>query len=138
MAYIGKSMSVNAKDSYNMGQKPLSKWSRKDIIDSYPEKHRERLNTYDDETLKQVFLEPKGWHHTSKFYNKTNFYAPYENLLDEEMDVYFQDADAITKSKNELKTAIDQYPQYADKFKDIKGLTPNLVNELVKLWENKK
>ena len=72
------SMSNNAADAYEAGEKPLSKWTKnniiatvgKDVIDRNPQ-----LKALNLKELRAIFLTQDGWHHTSKFYNETNFYA---------------------------------------------------------------
>lgn len=74
--YDGYSMSNNARAAYAGGEKPLSNWTKTDIIDAIqdinPDIDCSRLNTT---TLKNEFLTQSSWHHTSKFYNKTGFYS---------------------------------------------------------------
>lgn len=83
--YHGYSMSNNAMDAYDNGEMPMSKWSKKAIIEGIEE-------WIDDEdielkcslaeikklplvALREYFLEYSSWHHTSKFYNATSFYS---------------------------------------------------------------
>lgn len=74
--YDGYSMSNNARAAYENGEKPLSNWTKTDIIDAIqdinPNIDCSRLNAA---TLKKEFLTQTSWHHTSKFYNRTNFYS---------------------------------------------------------------
>lgn len=74
--YDGYSMSNNARAAYENGEKPLSNWTKTDIIDAIqdinPDIDCSRLNAA---TLKKEFLTQTSWHHTSKFYNRTNFYS---------------------------------------------------------------
>lgn len=74
--YDGYSMSNNARAAYASGEKPLSNWTKTDIIDAIqdinPDIDCSRLNVA---TLKKEFLTQTSWHHTSKFYNRTNFYS---------------------------------------------------------------
>ncbi len=74
--YDGYSMSNNARAAYESGEKPLSNWTKTDIIDAIqdinPDIDCSRLNAA---TLKKEFLTQTSWHHTSKFYNRTNFYS---------------------------------------------------------------
>lgn len=74
--YDGYSMSNNARAAYAGGEKPLSNWTKADIIDAIqdinPNIDCSRLNAA---TLKKEFLTQTSWHHTSKFYNRTNFYS---------------------------------------------------------------
>lgn len=78
MGYIGNKMSVRAYEAYESGEKPLSKWTKNDIIEcvlnvrnDFQEKE---LKIYSKEVLK-VFLICSSWHHTGSYFNETNFYS---------------------------------------------------------------
>lgn len=74
--YCGYSMSNNAVKAYNEGEKPLSKWSKKDIIEAVVvrEKTSIDISVLTLKELRDEFLVYSSWHHTSKFYNQTEFY----------------------------------------------------------------
>ena len=84
--YDGYSMSNNARAAYDAGEMPLSKWTKTSMIDAVraidPAKAvlLEGVNT---KTLQQHILEPRGWHHTSSMYNRTDFYGIDEELVSE-------------------------------------------------------
>lgn len=78
MGYIGNKMSVRAYEAYESGEKPLSKWTKNDIIEcvlnvrnDFQEKE---LKIYSKEVLK-AFLICSSWHHTGSYFNETNFYS---------------------------------------------------------------
>ena len=83
--YNGFSMSNNAVAAYNSGEKPFSKWTKTDVIEAIEDAIRdgeltlecslEKLKKATVEILKSVCLHRSSWHHTSKHYNKTNFYS---------------------------------------------------------------
>ena len=79
------SMSNNAIDAYARGLRPRSKWSKADILDALPAEARAylKLDQYPLEFLREYFLYPEEWHHTSKLYNKTEFYRPRINSIDD-------------------------------------------------------
>lgn len=87
--YSGKSMSNRAVRAYAHGEKPLSKWTKKEIIENINEIiESEDLKTdielFKKMTLKELrdrFLERSSWHHTGAFYNVTNFYSLNENEI---------------------------------------------------------
>jgi hypothetical protein len=77
--YDGSRMSVNAEIAYQGGEAPSSKWSKQDIIRGVrsvygPEaaKHCASLSLGE---LKASFLRPSGWHHTGKYFSRTQFYS---------------------------------------------------------------
>lgn len=78
--YSGYSQSNSAIESKEQGSMPLSQWTKERII-SYLNRSKE-LKPYIDifkkmslAKLKDNVLRSDGWHHTSKFYNKTDFYS---------------------------------------------------------------
>ena len=80
------SMSVNASLAYDSGEKPYSKWNKQSILEMvdelYPEKY-DLLKNVKLEILKEKLLYKSSWHHTSKFYNCTDFYSVDEDILEE-------------------------------------------------------
>lgn len=80
--YDGYSMSNNARAAYAEGEQPLSKWSKKEILDAVSEINPDidcsRLTL---ETLKDRFLNQSSWHHTSMLYNTTDFYSIDEDYI---------------------------------------------------------
>jgi hypothetical protein len=76
--YRGFSMSNNAVDAYNSGEKPFSKWTKSEIlneIESLNVKTFELFKKMKVKTLKNNFLYKSSWHHSSKFYNEVDFYS---------------------------------------------------------------
>jgi hypothetical protein len=81
--YKGYSMSNNAVSAYSSGRKPLSKWTKDDLVSFYrpyaSEVFLKRLDAMSLKEAKSSLLVSSGeWHHTSSHYNKTLFYAPRE------------------------------------------------------------
>ena len=76
--YKGYSMSNNAVAAYDDGEKPLSKWTKSEIIDELEILNDDvsaGLKKMTGAQVKSEFLEKSSWHHTSKMYNRTNFYS---------------------------------------------------------------
>ena len=110
--YKGYSMSNNAVEAYKNGEKPYSRWTKANIIEAIEKAIREddlilkcsmeKLNKTPAEILKLFCLSYSSWHHTSKRYNKTDFYILDINrvacLTDEKID------NEIAKNKNVKKT----------------------------------
>lgn len=89
--YNGWSMSNNAVQAYEDGEKPLSKWTKKtlvyelaDALDAEPEEVAEVLKPYTVKEVKDKCLTYSSWHHTSSRYNRTAFYEldDFEDLAD--------------------------------------------------------
>ena len=89
--YNGWSMSNNAVQAYEDGEKPLSKWTKNvlvyelaDALDAEPEEVAEVLKPYTVKEVKDKCLTYSSWHHTSSRYNRTAFYEldDFEDLAD--------------------------------------------------------
>lgn len=93
--YSGFSMSNNAVDAYDNGEKPLSKWSKAEILQEiriYAKENNinidmEKLNKVSLPVLRESFLYKTAYHHTSKFYNSTDFYAIDFDTVNEMVDL---------------------------------------------------
>lgn len=106
--YNGWSMSNNAVDAYENGEKPLSKWRKSDILEAIekseikPKCSIEKLRKLPVKILKEICLYKSSWHHTSNHYNETDFYSldedEIESLTDEKIDELITEYKA---SKNE-------------------------------------
>ena len=94
--YYGYSMSNNAVEAYENGERPLSKWRKSDILEAISVSEIElkcsisKLQKLPVKVLKEVCLTYSSWHHTSNYYNQTNFYTLdekyIESLTDEKID----------------------------------------------------
>ena len=86
--YIGCSLSEGASDAYSQGERPLSKWSKQDIIDEVVDLSDGRfieseLKKFTKQVLQDAFLSESSWHHTSRCANITDFYSVDELKLEE-------------------------------------------------------
>lgn len=136
--YNGYSMSNNAVYAYLDGEKPYSKWNKEELIESIKylnpsvgEKIEELKCTV--EFLKEKFLIYTSYHHTSKFYNKTDFYKIDDDLLEDysvadlekdynHFQFYKKQEREIKKIKKWLDTIIDRGEN------KIKGITFKIVS----------
>ncbi len=76
--YRGYSMSNNAVMAYYNGERPISKWTKADIIEAIQGEefeHMELARKLTASELRFVFLRRTSWHHTGKLYNCTDFYS---------------------------------------------------------------
>ncbi len=71
--YYNYSMSNNAVWAYENGEMPLSKWNKAAILEACGDK-AEMLKPLTVAELRAEFLINSSWHHTSKHYNRTDFY----------------------------------------------------------------
>lgn len=125
--YIGQSMSVNAVSAYDEGEKPLSKWTKHDIIDKLEEiqpSNIDFLKTWNLKKMKANLLEEDGWHHTSKYFNETYFYSVKSK----------EDLEYYTEEEEEEKAAQDkQWKNEHDAKMDIEARRiADELKELVK------
>lgn len=95
--YVGCSMSENAKYAYETGEKPISKWTKKAIIEQIVEEIDNYDYDVDIEVVKHMsksFLQTyalhwSSWHHTGKYARETDFYAVDDDFL-EDFEYYKQ------------------------------------------------
>jgi hypothetical protein len=83
--YCGYSMSNNAVFAYQSGEKPLSKWTKTDILAAVKKSAEDGeftphfdlagLKKLSVKTLRDTVLYVSSWHHTSDHYNRTDFYS---------------------------------------------------------------
>jgi hypothetical protein len=64
-------MSVRAANAYEHGERPISRWSKRAILDAamtegFDADEVKRLAAYPLSALRAALLSPSGWHHTSK------------------------------------------------------------------------
>lgn len=87
--YHGWSMSNNAVQAYEDGEKPMSKWTKQAFIETIAdmtgkdeEEVKKALKPYSASVLRSRLLGRSSWHHTSSHYNRTDFYniEPFKTL----------------------------------------------------------
>jgi hypothetical protein len=116
--YFDQSMSNNAMDAYSNGEKPKSKWTKKTILAEIQRKMKcvelelvcsfDKLKKLPLPVLQENFLEYSSWHHTSMYYNRTDFFRldliELKYTDDEELDEMFATyRDTVEKKKKEAK-----------------------------------
>ena len=113
--YHNYSMSNNAVQAYENGEKPLSKWTKAAIIEALAEQEApahfiEAIKKQPAAAVKTVLLYCSSWHHTSKQYNKTDFYSV-EDIDAENAAEYLRliEAKAI-EAKTDAKTKAEEQP----------------------------
>lgn len=162
-------MSNNAVDAYENGEKPLSKWTKADIIAELQEEgvSNDILQTSKKLSLaqlKEIFLYKSSWHHTSKMYNRTNFYsvnpdvsmsmitrylnenAPKEHPKYHYYKVFYEKpcyaiGDSykylVYTAKGIIKVSNIRYEDILEIYEDIPDGTENIFNQLITEYENK-
>lgn len=81
--YDGFAMSNNARAAYADGEKPLSKWTKAEILAQLSPEAAERLKPLTVAELRDSVLVWTSWHHTSSKYNRTDFYSVDSEKADE-------------------------------------------------------
>ena len=102
-----QSMSTNASLAYLNGEMPKSKWNKKAIIEFLENEDRpdlvEKAQPLPYYVLAQ-YLKCTSWHHTSKFYNQTDFWIFGINLFEMAEQADFEKLIADYRAKNPTKT----------------------------------
>lgn len=112
--YVGYSMSERAAEAYADGDAPLSKWNRARLVNGicgYPgsEWTPEELECAAVSDLRKFFLYRASWHHTSKFYSRTDFYSLDEDVIEAHDFAALREACATRRDarKKEPRSTVD-------------------------------
>ena len=88
--YCGSSMSERAREAYEDGEMPKSKWTKAVMVAALQEwcDDNDRVLNDDVEKMRKDaiwsrFFKWKSWHHTGKFANETDFYGIDEDAAEE-------------------------------------------------------
>lgn len=80
------SMSRNAAEAYQSGEMPMSKWTKAAIIEEIRNSYPDMVNLIKSvpaAILRRELLEKSSWHHTSCRFNRTDFYAISEAVMED-------------------------------------------------------
>ena len=108
--YNGYSMSKRATEAYYNGEKPLSKWTKADIIAAVKAHAAEEpincpieaITKAPAQVLKDLPLYRTSWHHTSSYCNSTDFYSVnVERLSEITEELLIEKTAAYKKDKEE-------------------------------------
>lgn len=102
--YNGYSMSKRASEAYRNGEKPLSRWTKKEIVSLSGD---ERMAGYPLSVLRKYFLCQSSWHHTSRYANRTDFFAISEDAI-RNIDIDELDRLAEEDMKQRQASAMEQ------------------------------
>lgn len=111
MAYVNQSMSVRAANAYERGERPTSRWSKRAILDAamaegFDSDEVKKLAAYPLSALRAALLSMSGWHHTSKMFNRTDFYMFDADPAD--ADALFPRLDALAADARKAKAEHDE------------------------------
>lgn len=130
--YVGYSMSVRAQEAYENGEMPISKWTKKvllEVVEAYRDDMELKfsvklLSKLTLDTLRTKCLRYSSWHHTSKFCNCTDFYSldeewldslddlKIENLIQEQKDRKRREKEWQKRLENETSQACKDFIEY--------------------------
>lgn len=86
--YAGASMSVRARQAYESGEMPMSKWTRgaiisaiKDYCADFDLAYNPEIESKSRTQLVGDYLEYKSWHHTGRFARETEFFGLNEDAV---------------------------------------------------------
>ena len=111
--YCGYSMSNNAIEAYRSGEKPKSKWTKREIIEEVKRQIEEDETELDVSlsdiekmpvvALRDLALHEASWHHTSGYYNETSFYAVDASEITETDIENWRPPEKITQTERRAK-----------------------------------
>lgn len=88
--YIGCSMSINARDAYEAGEMPKSKWTKTAMVAALRTWCEDNDRVFDESICKmrkdEIFARMfwcSSWHHTGKFANETDFYSVNDDIAED-------------------------------------------------------
>lgn len=117
--YYNYSMSNNAVSAYANGEKPISKWTKSEIIDTLVSEgiSSEKIDLIKKLSAKAVkahCLRRSSWHHTSSHYNRTDFYEVFAPFIENESIRTIESWIVSDQAeKNAPKQKIESAPQKA-------------------------
>lgn len=137
--YHGRSMSNRAVRAYESGEKPLSKWDKKSIVEEINNFAFENdidisdigLEKLSTEELRDNFLERTSWHHTGALYNKTDFYSVTDKKLS---DLSKDKISEIISNRKPRKTKTEEEKKEDKKKKDILAESKNAYDKLEMIY----
>ena len=121
--YRGYSMSNNAVSAYADGEKPLSKWSKSDVISAIADELGVNESDIELKYPYRYYLKKTSWHHTSSKYNKTDFYS----VSFDDRDIILTDAAEIDRVDNEIKAVSDNINTYKEEYEKYKSFEPQVI-----------
>lgn len=83
--YIGTSRSRRAKEAYEGGERPATKWTKKALLEAIAEAFgdevAEKAKKASLEALKDGFLKTSSWHHVGSYATPTTFYSIDDDMI---------------------------------------------------------
>ena len=118
--YCGSSMSERAREAYESGEMPKSKWTKAVMVAALQEWCEENDRALNDDVEKMRkddiwsrFFKWKSWHHTGKFANETDFYGIDEDAAEEASHPMTEAEDALRCARESLRIAQGEAEHWA-------------------------
>lgn len=133
--YRGHSMSNRAVKAYNRGEMPISKWTKKVLLEELAEVAYDNdielenvgLNRLTLKELQTAFLENSSRHHTGAFYSTTNFYSITEDAASQ-MNKEYVERIISARPKKSAKT--EEKKAAEDKKKELRSQAAAVYDKL--------
>ena len=137
--YYNFSMSNNARTAYANGEKPLSRWTKEEILSELEEETAEKLKPLTARELRKILLYRSSWHHTSSRYNRTSFYSinkdKAEEITEEEIrEIIKMRKERIIEGKEVKETSTPSYITALVQYTEWEGRTGSGHISLQKAW----
>ena len=110
--YCGRSTSRNSLIAREMGAHPISEWSKSKIMDDLAEIDTTRMSLFKKislPVLQAYCLRRTGYHHTSKWFNKTDFYELNEEAISSLSDETLVALASLKKPKSTVETTFGTF-----------------------------
>lgn len=138
-------MSKRAVSAYEGGEMPWSKWSKAAIIEAVLDNNddltAEDLSRLKLNDLRDMFLASTSWHHTGKFYNRTDFYGIKDNVSKMTREDFYREVKSNWEQEEyekdvannpELSEQVDNVWEdvvYGDTLKTAEGIIDKVSDE---------
>lgn len=133
--YRGHSMSNRAARAYNNDEMPISKWTKKVLLEELAEVAYDNdidfenvnLNRLTLKELQTAFLENSSWHHTGALYSATKFYSIAEDAASK-MNKEYVERIIAARPKKAPKSAEEKAAE--EKKKEVKSQATEVYDKL--------
>lgn len=130
--YVGRSMSVNARECYKQDIKPLSAWRKTDFVDAVENELGARIKSMKGSYKNYLIFD--SWHHTSKFYQVTDFYRidldKVQNAISQGTILCYSKEEQAEKDRQAVKRIQAQKTKQAAERKQEQERETRLIEEV--------
>lgn len=123
--YVGCSMSINARDAYEAGEMPKSKWTKTAMVAALRTWCEDNDRVFDESICKmrkdEMFARLfwcSSWHHTGKFANETDFYSVNDDIAEDRFAPMTAEQIAERRAEQSARLAAAEAEQEAREARD--------------------